>query len=51
LNEEGTYKKWAKDVFDNTMILNDTKWAAFIANPDANILQADPAFDFASMVL
>ena len=29
------------------MILNDSKWAAFIANPDANTLQADPAFDFA----
>ena len=46
LNEDATYKKWATDVFANTMILNDTKWAAFIANPDANTLQADPAFDF-----
>ena len=48
LNEDATWKKWAKDVFDNTMILNDSKWSAFIATPDANTLQADPAFDFAS---
>ncbi len=45
--DEATYKKWAADVFANTMILDDTKWAAFISNPDANTLQADPAFDFA----
>ena len=30
------------------MIFDDSKWAAFIASPDANVLQADPAFDFAS---
>jgi len=28
--------------------LNDAKWNAFMANPDANTLQADPAFDMAS---
>src|SRR6218665_2479726 len=48
LNEEATYKKWAEDVFANTIIFNDAKWSAFIANPDANALQADPAFDFAA---
>ena len=48
LNDEATYKKWAADVISRTMILDDTKWKAFIANPDANTLQADPAFDFAS---
>ncbi len=46
LNDDATYKKWAADVFANTMILDDAKWAAFIANPDANSLQSDPAFDF-----
>jgi len=46
--EEGTYKKWAEAVFANTIILDDAKWKAFIASPDANVLQADPAFDFAS---
>ena len=48
LKEEATYKKWAADVFANSMVLNDNKWSAFIANPDANALQADPAFDFAA---
>ena len=48
LDDESTYKKWAADVYNNTMILNDTKWAAFMANPDTNMLQADPAFDYAS---
>ena len=46
LREESTYKKWAKDVFANSIFLDDTKWNAFSANPDANVLQADPAFDF-----
>ncbi|MEO5983965.1 MAG: S46 family peptidase [Ferruginibacter sp.] len=48
LNDETTYKKWAADVVTKTMILDDPKWKAFMANPDANTLQADPAFDFAS---
>ena len=48
LDDESTYKKWAKDVFEKTMILDNTKWTAFMATPDANTLQADPAFDFAS---
>lgn len=30
------------------MIFDSVKWNAFIANPDANVLQADPAFSFAS---
>ncbi len=47
LKDEATYKKWAADVFANTMIFDDAKWSAFIAQPDANTLQADPAFDFA----
>lgn len=46
--EEATYKKWAEAVFANTIIFDEAKWAAFIASPDANVLQADPAFDFAS---
>ncbi len=48
LDDENTFKKWAADVFANTMIFNDSKWAAFMANPDAVTLQSDPAFDFAS---
>ncbi len=51
LAEDFTFKKWARDVFSKTMILDDTKWAAFLANPDANVLQADPAFAYASEFL
>ncbi|HMW25644.1 MAG TPA: S46 family peptidase, partial [Ferruginibacter sp.] len=36
------------DVFGKTMILDEAKWNAFVANPDAAALQADPAFAFAS---
>lgn len=46
--DEATYKKWAEAVFANTMIFDDAKWNAFIASPDATVLQADPAFDFAA---
>ena len=48
LNDEATYKKWANAVFDNTMILDDAKWEAFVANPDAVTLQEDPAYAYAS---
>jgi len=51
LNEDATFKKWAKDVFSKTMLLDDTKWTAFVANPDATVLQADPAFAYASAFL
>jgi hypothetical protein len=48
LNDEATYKKYAADVFSKTIIFDDTRWNAFIANPDANTLQSDPAFGYAS---
>jgi len=48
LDDDATYKKYAADIFKNTMILDDAKWKAFVANPDANTLQADPAFVYAS---
>ncbi len=48
LNDEATYKKWAEDVFSRTMILDNSKWTAFMAKPDATVLQGDPAFDFAA---
>ncbi|MBC7689500.1 MAG: S46 family peptidase, partial [Aquabacterium sp.] len=51
LKEETTYKKWAKDMIAQTMILNDAKWSAFVVNPDANTLQADPAFAYAAAFL
>ncbi|MFI5132770.1 MAG: S46 family peptidase [Chitinophagales bacterium] len=48
LGDEATYKKFAADVFSKTMIFDDARWKAFVANPDANKLQDDPAFNFAS---
>ncbi|MCZ2458215.1 MAG: S46 family peptidase [Chitinophagales bacterium] len=51
LDDEATYKKFAADVFGNTMIFDDARWKAFIANPDANKLQDDPAFNFAETFL
>jgi hypothetical protein len=48
LKEETTYKKWAKEVMDKTIILDDARWAAFMANPDGTVLQNDPAFAFAA---
>jgi hypothetical protein len=48
LKDPNTYRKYAADVFANTIILNDTKWKAFVTTPDATALQADPAFAIAS---
>ncbi|MEI9909541.1 MAG: hypothetical protein WDO71_07660 [Bacteroidota bacterium] len=30
------------------MIFDDAKWKAFLTNPDASVLQADPAFNHLS---
>lgn len=48
LDDEQTYRKYAAFVFDNTMLLNDTKWNAFVANPSAATLQNDPAYQYAA---
>ncbi|MBS1563078.1 MAG: S46 family peptidase, partial [Bacteroidetes bacterium] len=48
LKDENTYKKYAADVFKNTMIFDDNKWKAFVANPEGITLQNDPAFNAAS---
>src|SRR5688500_11625072 len=44
LDDDATYKKYAENIFSKTMILDDAKWSAFVANPDAVKLQDDPAF-------
>ncbi len=51
LKLEDTYKKFVSAIFSATMIYNEAKWKAFVQNPDANILQEDPAFSFASTFL
>lgn len=48
LNNEATYKKYASDIFNKTMFFDDAKWKAFMSNPDATVLQSDPAFAHAS---
>lgn len=48
LDDDATYKKYAANMFSKTMIFDDSKWKAFIANPDAVALQSDPAFAHAS---
>ncbi len=44
LDDESTYKKYAADIFSKTMLLDDAKWNAFVANPDAATLQQDPVY-------
>jgi len=44
LKDEATYKKFANNLFTNTLILDDNKWNNFSNNPDAIVLQADPAY-------
>ncbi|MBZ4189480.1 S46 family peptidase [Niabella beijingensis] len=48
LSEAATYKKYAADVFANSLVFNDAKWKSFIENPDTTVLGADPAFAQAS---
>jgi V8-like Glu-specific endopeptidase len=48
LDEDNTYRLWAASLMANTMIFDDTKWNAFVANPDAVTLQQDPLFAYAN---
>jgi hypothetical protein len=48
LDDEATYKKLAADIFSKTFIFDDARWNAFVERPDANVLQADPAFYYAN---
>ena len=42
--DESPYKRYAADVFENTMAFDGNKWSDFIANPTITTLQADPAY-------
>jgi len=44
LEKDETYQKYAKDVFENTMILNASRFTAFLEHPDTVILHKDPAY-------
>jgi hypothetical protein len=43
-NEGDAYKAYAKDVFANSIITNNSKWEAFKANPTVETLNNDPAY-------
>ncbi len=44
LNDESTYKKLAKDMLANSLLLNDDKWNAFKTNPTVETLNMDIAY-------
>ena len=44
LDNEATYQKYAAEIFANTMVFDDAKWNSFMENPNAAVLQNDPAF-------
>lgn len=46
--EENPFKKYAADLFANSMAFDDTKWKAFMANPTLEALQSDLAFKTAA---
>jgi Peptidase S46 len=48
LKDDATYTKYAANMFGTSILTDDARWKAFMANPDANVLQADPAFAAAS---
>jgi hypothetical protein len=51
LDKPSTYQKYAEAIFNQTMLLDNNKWDAFMRNPDANVLQQDLAFNLASTYL
>jgi hypothetical protein len=51
LKDESTFTKYTSALFSNTMIFDDAKWNAFVSNPDATVLQEDPAFKHVSSFL
>ncbi|MFT3826464.1 MAG: S46 family peptidase [Chitinophagaceae bacterium] len=51
LKDENTYKRFAANMFSNTMIFDESKWNAFCSSPDASVLQADPAYATVSAFL
>ncbi len=48
LTDEASYKKYAKDVFNNTSLLDNGKFESFIGNLSSSNLLEDPAVAYAS---
>jgi len=51
LHDPATYRKFAAAVFSGSMIFDDMRWNAFMANPDSATLQRDPAYRYCSVFL
>lgn len=51
LDKASTYQKYAEAVFNNTMLLDENKWSAFVRNPDATAMQQDLAYNLANTIL
>ncbi|GAC1485554.1 MAG: S46 family peptidase [Flavisolibacter sp.] len=48
LDNVSTFQKYAEAIFNNTILLNEVKWNAFIGNPNPNVLQQDIAYHVSS---
>lgn len=48
LDELSTFQKWAKEVYAQSMFVNDAKWKEFVNNPTVPALQSDPAYQYAA---
>ena len=44
LDKDETYQKYAKDVFDHSMLLDVARFYPFLEHPDTAILHKDPAY-------
>ena len=51
LKDDATYAKYASHVFETSMLVDDVKWKAFLAKPDAFTLQNDPAYSTTSQFM
>ncbi|MCU0360358.1 MAG: S46 family peptidase [Bacteroidia bacterium] len=49
LDLDDTYKRFSKDVFSKTLILNDAAFNAFVNKPDLETLRNDPAYKTAQV--
>jgi hypothetical protein len=46
--EASPYKAFAADVFSNSMMTDNSKWAAFMTKPNLDVLMNDPAYKVVS---
>jgi hypothetical protein len=51
LDQSSTYQKYAEAIHNGTMLLDESKWNAFVKNPEATVLQQDLAYNLANTIL